>query len=532
VHHFTRAVRMVLDLDPAPAPDTLSIDGREVHLRVSPMGIDDDEFEQLADSRAVRAQTASLRESAGRRRLILGVDRLDYTKGIPRRLLAFQRLLETTPDLRDRVRLVQVAVPSRSGVEHYKAFRRQINEIVGRVNGEFATPESVPLHYMYRSVDREELVALYCATDVMAVTPLRDGMNLVAKEFVASRIDEDGVLLLSELAGAAEELTEALLVNPFDIDSMADGMREALLMPAADRRARMQRLRGRVARRTVHQWAGGFVRQLDALPDREAPAGHAAADTDTLLDTLAAVGAPVFLLDYDGTLVPIVSVPDAARPDADLLSLLRELGTAYPVHVVSGRGRKDLGSWLEGVPATLWAEHGACVRTGPGAPPWESTATISTTWMADVRPILEEFTVATPGTLVEEKDTSLAWHYRTASDPAFLDRRLDELRERLAPLVHSADLDLLQGNKVVEVRPRGVAKSRVVARLLDQGIAPARVVAIGDDRTDEDMFTALPPGALTVRVGPGDTVARYRLPDPGAVRNLLRRYAHAAADRA
>jgi trehalose 6-phosphate synthase/phosphatase len=202
------------------------------------------------------------------------------------------------------------------------------------------------------------------------------------------------------------------------------------------------------------------------------------------------------------------------------------------VHVVSGRGRKDLGSWLEGVPATLWAEHGACVRTGPGAPPWESTAAIATAWMADVRPILEEFTVATPGTLVEEKMTSLAWHYRTASDPEFLDRRLDELRERLAPLVQSEGLDLLQGNRVIEVRPRGVAKSGVVARLLEQGIKPSRIVAIGDDRTDEDMFVALPPSALTIHVGAGDTAARHRLPEPEAVRDLLRRYTHAVAARA
>ena len=526
VFHFARAVRMVLNYE--PGPESVTVGMREVQLRVSPMGIDTAEFERRAASPAVRAHTAALRESSGGRRLILGVDRLDYTKGIPRRLLAFQRLLETSPDLRDTVRLVQLAVPSRSGVEHYKAFRRQINEIVGRINGEFATPESVPIHYMYRSIDRDELVALYCAADVMAVTPLRDGMNLVAKEFVASRIDEDGVLLLSELAGAAEELSEALLVNPFDIDSMADSMRAALLMSPADRRARMRTLRRRVSLRTVHHWAGAFVQELDALPDHQPEAAHATVDAETLSERLRTSPAPVFVLDYDGTLVPIVSVPDAAHPDAELLTLLRELGSAYSVHVVSGRSRGDLGTWFEGVPVTLWAEHGACVRKGPGAPPWESTAAIATGWMARVQPILEKATAATPGTLVEEKGTSLAWHYRTASDPAFIDRQLDALRRELEPVVRTEAIEILRGNKVIEVRPRGVAKSRVVERILEQGADGASVIAIGDDTTDEDMFGALPETAVTIRVGEGPSAARYRLPDPHAVRELLRQYVYTA----
>ena len=526
VYHFARAVRMVLDRE--IGPDSVTVGMREVRLRVSPMGIDHVEFERLAATPAVRAQTVALRESSGGRRLILGVDRLDYTKGIPRRLLAFERLLESTPDLRDKVRLVQLAVPTRAAVEHYKAFRRQINEIVGRINGEFATPESVPIHYMYRSIERDELVALYCAADVMAVTPLRDGMNLVAKEFVASRIDEDGVLLLSELAGAAEELSEAFQVNPFDIDSMADGMRAALLMSPADRRARMRTLRQRVSARTVQQWAGAFVRELDELPDRRPEAAHETVDAETLAERLRAIPAPVLLLDYDGTLVEIVSVPDAARPDAELLTLLGELGAAHPVHVVSGRNRGDLGTWLEGVPVTLWAEHGACVRKGPGAPPWKSTAVIATDWMALVRPILEEATAATPGTLVEEKGTSLVWHYRTASDPEFIDRRLDAVSLQLAPVVRTEAIEILQGNKVLEVRPRGIAKSRVVERILEQGVDGAAVVAIGDDKTDEDMFSALPDTAVTIRVGDGPSVARYRLPDPSAVRELLRRYVHTA----
>ena len=526
VHHFTRAMRLVLDLE--PGPDSVRVGSRDVQLRVAPMGIDVDEFERLAASPAVRAQTASLRESSGGRRLILGVDRLDYTKGIPRRLLAFQRLLERTPELRDKVRLIQLAVPSRSSVAGYKAFQSQINEIVGRVNGEFATPESVPIHYMYRSLDREELVALYCAADVMAVTPLRDGMNLVAKEFVASRIDEDGVLLLSELAGAAEELNEALQINPFDIDCMAEGMAEALLMPSVDRRARMRTLRRRVANRTVQEWAGSFVDALHDMPKPEAAPVPASPTIETLAGHLTAVTTPVMVLDYDGTLVPHSNVRDTAHPDSDLLVLLRDLASLGPVHVVSGRARRDLGSWLEGVPVTLWPEHGACFRVGPGAPPWESSAAVSTAWMQRVREVLENATAATPGSLVEDRDTALAWHYRWASDPAFIDRQLQILRQQLDEVAQRGPIEVLQGRKAIEVRAIGITKSKVVERLLSEGTDAKSIVVIGDDDTDEDMFRVLPDTGTTIRVGEGPTAARYCLPDTHAVRELLRRYVHAA----
>jgi trehalose 6-phosphate synthase/phosphatase len=261
--YFARATRQILGCE--IGRHHVRVDGRQVRLQAYPLGIDADAYAALAADPKVQFERTRIRDGAGDRQLILGVDRLDYTKGIPRRLLAFERLLDRQPELRDRVRLIQLAVPSRASVESYRAFRRQIEELVGRINGRFATAAAVPVHYLYRAISPQELVGLYCAADVMAVTPLRDGMNLVAKEFVAARADEDGVLILSEFAGAAEELTQAVRVNPYDLDGMTQAMLTALTMPAEERRTRMRAMRHHVMSHTVQQWAATFLQELEAV---------------------------------------------------------------------------------------------------------------------------------------------------------------------------------------------------------------------------------------------------------------------------
>ncbi|HKO14920.1 MAG TPA: bifunctional alpha,alpha-trehalose-phosphate synthase (UDP-forming)/trehalose-phosphatase [Gemmatimonadaceae bacterium] len=257
--HFTAALRRLLDVE-MDADGTVSYQGRRIVLGVFPMGVDAAELAERAAAREVTSEVLELRSPT--QRLLVGVDRLDYSKGIPRRLLALERLLQEHPEWRERVRLVQVAVPSRSKVGAYRQLRREVDALVGRINGRFATPAWTPIHYLYRSVPETMLLALYRTADVMLVTPVRDGMNLVAKEFVAARTDESGVLLLSEFAGAAEELTDALLVNPYDVDGVAEAIHRALVMDPVERRRRMSRLRLQVAAHDVHHWSGAF---LDAL---------------------------------------------------------------------------------------------------------------------------------------------------------------------------------------------------------------------------------------------------------------------------
>ncbi|MEO7986452.1 MAG: bifunctional alpha,alpha-trehalose-phosphate synthase (UDP-forming)/trehalose-phosphatase [Gemmatimonadales bacterium] len=521
LRHFATSLIDILgisvDIDRVQLPD------REVRLGVFPMGIDAATFAALSVDPAVVAEAKAIRGD-GSVRVLVGVDRLDYTKGIPRRLLAYERMLLTHPELRERVRLLQVAVPSRTGVGAYQDFRTLVDQLVGKINGSFGTPRWVPVHYIFRSLSEPDLVALYRAADVMLVTPLRDGMNLVAKEFLASRSDGDGVLVLSEFAGAAWELPEAVRVNPYDVEGAAEVYYRALTMPVEERRARLAPLRSRVQSFDVHRWVASFLEQLEEstpiVPPRGPPAGAAAA-REALTRRLAETDALLLLLDYDGTLVPFAATPDLARPDPGLVSLLGA-AAARPdteVHVVSGRARDALDHWLGHLPVWLHAEHAFWSRA-PDSKEWVPAAEPGGSWREPVLAILRDITARTPGSLIEAKAAAIAWHYRMA-DPETGARRANELRLHLNQVLSNQPVEILPGHRLLEIRPYGIHKGRIVAQLSAERLAGTAVVAIGDDRTDEDLFAALPPEAITIRVGPGPTRARFRLEGIGAVRALL-----------
>ncbi len=531
--HFASSILRILGM--SSQGDRVFVDGREVRLGVFPIGVDAQMFGRLAEDPEVLAEVASIRSDARGERILLGIDRLDYTKGIPRRMLAFERLLEREPHRRGKVRLVQVAVPSRDKVPSYQEFRRQVNEIVGRINGAFSSVDWVPIHYVYRSLTEKHVAALYRACDVMLVTPLRDGMNLVAKEFVTARTDEDGVLVLSEFAGAAAEMGEALQVNPYDIETMARAYSDALDMPEEERRVRMASLRNRIASRDVHHWAGTYIEALGATTNAGAAATTevltSPEDLSALASRLRSAERLVLLLDYDGTLVPFARAPDLAAPDRSLRDLLAGLASkpGVKVHVVSGRRREPLERWLGDLPIGLHAEHGYWSRLSPDKP-WTAMTDVSVAWKPEVRRLLEQATTSTPGALVEEKTATLAWHYRMA-EPELGAARAEELWQKLEVALRDLPVERLRGQKVIEVRPVGVTKARVVERVLPHhdggardkttGPAPPTVAAMGDDHTDEDLFKALPPDAIAIGVGYRRTVARYRVESPRAARALL-----------
>ena len=239
---------------------------RIVQVRNFPISIDFDEFNDAAQDQRVKEAAWYLHENLHERQLILGIDRLDYTKGIPERFLAFERALEKYPELKGKITMVQVVVPSRTLDPDYQSLKEHLDQMVGRINSRFGQSGWIPIHYIFRSLDKTQLVAHYRASEIAFITPLRDGMNLVAKEYCASSVDNNGVLILSEFAGAADQLGgKALLVNPYDIEKTADTIYQAYTMPIEERQQRMQWLRGQVKRNDVHRWLRSFMNALDEV---------------------------------------------------------------------------------------------------------------------------------------------------------------------------------------------------------------------------------------------------------------------------
>lgn len=239
---------------------TVHAGNRQFRLGAFPISIDYNQFSDLAKRPDVARKAFELKEALRHRKIILGVDRLDYTKGIPERIRSIQTLLRRYPDLKGRMNFVQIAVPSREEVGEYKDLRTEIEQLVGRVNGEFSFPGWVPVHYHYRNLPYDELVAYYAAADIGLVTPLRDGMNLVAKEYCACNNSEDGVLVLSEFAGAAAQLQKhAYLVNPYDMDGIAKGIHRAFHWSKEERSLHMSKLREQVRKNNIFWWVDSFL---------------------------------------------------------------------------------------------------------------------------------------------------------------------------------------------------------------------------------------------------------------------------------
>jgi trehalose 6-phosphate synthase/phosphatase len=524
VRHFRVAAIRVLGVE--GQADRLAVDGRVVRLAAFPVGIDSDRYWRAAtrDPEAL-AQLESLPRELKGRRLILGVDRMDYTKGIPERLEGYELFLDRFPRHHEQVEFVQIGVPTRSGVEHYRALRRRVEGIVGRINGRFGTPDWTPVKYIFRPISFGRLCAFYRYANVALVTPLRDGMNLVAKEYVACKKNGgDGVLVLSEFAGAAAELGEALLVNPFDIDAIAGAINRALTMPAAERKARMNDLLVRVGQTDTRPWGETFVSALDrcGTSAQVYPPRLGSGERAQLLAAWRGADGRALVLDYDGTLSPIVPRPDLARPDRSLQELLRRLVELPGVEaaVVSGRDRATLDRWLGGLPITLAAEHGRWLRDPTHG--WQDMlAGREPGWLPKVRQILEDAAAATPGSFVEVKSASAAWHYRGANSEE-ADLRLRELNERLAQLREDPPIDVVHGKKVIEVRVRGVSKGSVLLTWLTSKPAMDFLLVAGDDQTDEEMFERLPPAAWSIHVGSKTSRARWSLAEPAALRTLLR----------
>lgn len=511
--HFLKSVRRILGYDHHMGE--IALRQRVVKADTFPMGIDFDAFAAGAAEPAVARIRDELRRPLGDSRVILSIDRLDYTKGIDKRLLAYQAFLKANPTWRGRVVLLLVVVPSRIGVEEYRRMKSRIDKLVGEINGRFGTLTWTPVVYQYRNFGHDTLEALYSAADVMLVTPLRDGMNLVAKEYLACRTDNTGVLVLSEMAGAASELGEALLINPNDVSGMAEALREALEMPRAAQERDIAAMRLRLRRYNVMRWAEDFLDSLQEARqfDQEL---LTPGDRQRIIDAFQTAQRRLLLLDYDGTLVPIRRMPYEAAPGPEIRDLLLRLGRLAEVIVISGRDRGTLDRWFSGVPIGFIAEHGVWTREPGGA--WTVREGLSADWKPKVREIMELYVDRLPGALIEEKELSIAWHFRRA-DPDLAALRVHELTDHLIALTENTPASILEGHKVVEVRPAGITKGIAVQTLLGRG--HDFILAAGDDVTDEDIFRALPSSSFSLRVGLVQSGARFNVLEQRDVVGLL-----------
>ena len=501
----------------------ISCKDHEIKVDTFPMGIDYQKFSSSVELLEVQAEIKKIRKNVGLRKIILSIDRLDYTKGIPPRLEAFDLFLEKYPEYKEKVTLILVAVPSRTRVEHYQMLKKELEESVSRVNGKHGTIGWTPVWYLYRSIPFHTLTALYNIADIGLITPLRDGMNLMAKEFIATKRNEKGILILSEMAGASTELGEALIVNPNNMKDIADAMKNALEMPCEEQKERNRTMQKRLQRYTVDRWANDFIDKLSNIekPNYEPSIRRLTPHMKIkLLDDYANSSERLILLDYDGTLVPFTEKPESAKPNNQIMKMLNTLSheNKNEVIIVSGRDKKTLERWFGELNIGLIAEHGAWIKEKGGS--WETLEPLENDWKKEIRPVLERYMDRTPGSFIEEKDFSLVWHYRTADSDLGLIRVL-ELKDALLDLTSNLNLEVLEGNKVIEVRNAGVNKGRSALRWVTKELWDY-ILAIGDDTTDEDIFAVLPKTAYSIKIGLDPSQARFNLDSVFDTNKLLR----------
>lgn len=521
VEYFLKAVRMVSGY--GNKLHYINMSNRIVKVDAFPISIDFDKFNAAYDDVNVIRARSEARDLL-KEKIIFSVDRLDYSKGLLHRLHGFERFLEHYPEWHERASFVMVVVPSRDSIEQYQVMKSDIDQAVGRINALFGTINWQPIIYQYRSMAYEELVGMYTASDVALITPVRDGMNLVCKEYVASRRDEQGVLILSEMAGAAAELGEALIINPVDNQDIADAIDRAFRMPREEQTKRMKAMRSRIKDYDVFAWTQDFFTQMDML-DQENDYLRQVFLTkegmNRIREKYHSATDRILFFDYDGTLAPIVKDPAQAIISNELKHLILELAKRDTVVIISGRDRQFLHNLFSDLPVHIIAEHGALIKTKESSD-WVLNENYEENWKDSIRPILDLYAKRCPGAFVEEKETSLAWHYRTADDKEYALRRAQELTWQLRSFIEpELNLQIIDGNKVVEVKKTAFNKGTAAKAFVDNGSYDF-ILAMGDDTTDEDMFMALPQAAYTIKIGDDLSAARNHIKSQEEVLNFLR----------
>lgn len=493
---------------------------RSIRVSNFPMGIDYNRFATSSKLKVVKRLTKTYAKKYRGLKVIASVDRLDPSKGLLERLKAYEQYLEETPKASNKVVFVMVAAPSRTDISDYQKLSDQIEKLVNSINIRFGSEKWQPVDYVNESLPFENVTALFAVANVAFITPLRDGMNLSAKEFVASN-RKGGVLILSTTAGAAEELKDAIIVNPRDIESLVFALKQALTMRRRELMRRLKNMRKHLASHTVQDWAKDFI---DALESPIPGTPHLTYTLNRrlkqkLIKQYLLSSKRLLLLDYDGSLVPFKGNYSEAEPPKALINLLKGL-SEQPLNeivLVSGRKLNDLDRWFGKLNINLVAEHGASYKLAKGT--WKDANYKSNQWQKLLLPTLHKYAELTPGATVEAKAHSLVWHYRKTS-PYYAQKYSVILKRALRPVVGKYGLEIVQGNKILEIKNPEINKGVAAKRWLNK--PHDFILSIGDDTTDEDLFKILPIDAYSIKVGRGLSSAQYRLSSPKEVIALLK----------
>ena len=528
--HFMSSVRRLLGQE--TFFNRIRLDDRILKIDAFPKGIDFELFDTMA--KALQEQSESRDSEISRdlkafhavnlnRKVVLSIDRLDYTKGIPDRIKAFELFLSNHPEYIDQVSLFLYVFPSRENVEDYQHLKRQLDEIVGRVNGQYGSTSWMPIWYFYKNIELEESIELYNNADVALITPVRDGMNLVAKEYLACRHDNTGVLILSEMAGASKELGESIIVNPNNTEEVANAIFQALNMPKDEQIERNSVLRKRLKIYSEERWANDFIAGLEDVKELQ-ESNYTKKVSSGFRKKLGAAYQEakqrIIFLDYDGTLTGFHKDPQMAVPNEELYQIIKKLtdDENNTIVIISGRDKETLSKWFDQYKSLAFiAEHGVWIKNPESD--WFMSDQIDKEWMEIIRPVLENYVDRTPRSLIEQKNYSLVWHYRD-SDPDLGTQRSWELKDDLKTFVANLNLEIMDGDKVIEIKNAGINKGRAASNKIG-GDEYDFILALGDDWTDEFTFNALPEEAYTIKVGPKSTAAKYYIDDVAAVRSLL-----------